>query len=155
MNVILDLQDQAHKLSFSQLKASIAVLASTIQGDQSELPTVAISPLNLSDVQVMLKLKHSLSNLEFRNKPPVGLSPICVIPSFKIYLAPHNRQGWKKAERERTTKRWSNILTCGLYEYKVTTKLPVLPLYLEWSDAVRPTLGVNTGMDQFYTRETR
>lgn len=77
MNVILDLQDQAHKLSFSQLKASIAVLASTIQGDQSELPTVAISPLNLSDVQVMLKLKHSLSNLEFRNKPPVGLSPIC------------------------------------------------------------------------------
>ncbi|KAI2697912.1 hypothetical protein DTO006G1_2069 [Penicillium roqueforti] len=25
----------------------------------------------------MLKLKHSLSNLEFRNKLPVELSPIC------------------------------------------------------------------------------
>ncbi|KAJ5801118.1 uncharacterized protein N7518_003186 [Penicillium psychrosexuale] len=73
MNVILDLQDQAHKLSFSQLKASIAIFASTIQGDQSELPTVAISSLNRGDVQ----LNHSLSNLEFRNKPPVELSPIC------------------------------------------------------------------------------
>ena len=77
MNAILDLQDQAHKLSFSQLKASIASLTSIVQGDQSELPTIAISSLNLGDVQVMLKLNHSLSNLEFRTQPPVELSPIC------------------------------------------------------------------------------
>ncbi|KAJ5926427.1 hypothetical protein N7516_008200 [Penicillium verrucosum] len=68
MNAILDLQDQAHKPSLSQLKTSIASLTSTIQADQPELPTIAISSLNLGDVQVMLKLNHSLSNLEFRNK---------------------------------------------------------------------------------------
>ncbi|KAJ5967220.1 hypothetical protein N7501_003468 [Penicillium viridicatum] len=76
MNAILDLQDQAHKHSFSQLKASIASLTSIVQGDQSELPTIAISSLNFGDVQVMLKLNHSLSNLEFRTQPPVELSPI-------------------------------------------------------------------------------
>lgn len=50
MNVIPDLQDQAHKPSLSQLKTSIASLTSTIQADQPELPTIAISSLNLGNI---------------------------------------------------------------------------------------------------------
>ena len=43
---------------------------------QFEQPTIAISSLNIGDVQVLLQLTHSLDNLEFYNRTPVELSPV-------------------------------------------------------------------------------
>ncbi|KAJ5521623.1 hypothetical protein N7527_005738 [Penicillium freii] len=44
---------------------------------QFKRPTIAISSLDIGDVQVLLKLTHSLDNLEFWNRTPVELSPVC------------------------------------------------------------------------------
>lgn len=76
IHTILDIHSQAHKLSFAQLKASLANLTSMVQGDQFERPRLAISSLKLRDIQVMLKLSLSPNDLEFRNRTPVELSPI-------------------------------------------------------------------------------
>lgn len=76
-DAILDLDSKTHKLPFTELKASIENLASMSEGDQFERPTIAISSLYIGDVQVLLKLTHSLDNPEFDNKTPVELSPVC------------------------------------------------------------------------------
>ncbi|CAI7572193.1 unnamed protein product [Penicillium discolor] len=66
---------QTHKLSFAEWEANIANLEALVQGEEYELPTLAISSLSISDVQSMLKLSFSLDNAEFRNQPPVDPPP--------------------------------------------------------------------------------
>jgi hypothetical protein len=68
MDAILDIQNQNHRLSpksFDRLKASIENLTAIVQGDQYELETIAMSSLNIGDVEAMLKLNHSLDSHEF------------------------------------------------------------------------------------------
>ncbi|KAI2702042.1 hypothetical protein DTO012A7_1007 [Penicillium roqueforti] len=76
-DAILDLHSKTQKLSFTQLKAYIENLTSIFEEGQFERPTIVISSLNIGDVQVLLKLTHSLDNLEFCNRTPVELSPVC------------------------------------------------------------------------------
>lgn len=72
---------QTHKLSFAEWEANIANLEALVQGEEYELPRLAISSLSISDVQSMFKLSFSLDNAEFRNQPPVDPPP-----SYGMYM---------------------------------------------------------------------
>ncbi|CAI7670355.1 unnamed protein product [Penicillium palitans] len=58
-------------MSFAQLKASIESLTAMVQGEKYELPTMAISSLNIGDVQSMLNLSFSPNDTELHNQPVI------------------------------------------------------------------------------------
>lgn len=68
---------QTHKMSFAQLKASIESLTAMVQGEKYELPTMAISSLNIGDVQSMLNLSFSPNDTELHNQPVIEPFAIC------------------------------------------------------------------------------
>lgn len=75
VNEILSLRSRVH--SFTQWKASMKNLTAMVQGEEYELPTMAISELDIGDVQSMLNLSFSLNNTDLRNQP--------VVDPFAIY----------------------------------------------------------------------
>ncbi|KGO37473.1 hypothetical protein PEX1_101350 [Penicillium expansum] len=107
VNAILDIQTQ--KLSFAQLKASLANLTTMIQGGEYELPTLAISSLKIDQVQSMLNLSFSFNNIEFQNQPPVDPSPICT----EWMRITRNTFGNSESNEALTRITLNNLLVCS------------------------------------------
>ncbi|KAJ5501304.1 hypothetical protein N7453_006121 [Penicillium expansum] len=107
VNAILDMQTQ--KLSFAQLKASVANLTTMIQGDEYELPKLAISSLKIDQVQTMLNLSFSFNNIEFQNQPPIDPSPIC----SEWMRITRNTFGNSEADEALTRITLNNLLVCS------------------------------------------
>ncbi|KAJ5964768.1 uncharacterized protein N7479_004644 [Penicillium vulpinum] len=107
VQAILDIK--INKFSFSQLRASVAQLTSMVQNEEYELPTLAISSLNIDDVQSTLNIKFSLNNLEFRDQGQIEFSP-----SFGTYTQTRievnaTSDQFEKAEwTEKTIKAFEN-----------------------------------------------